>query len=326
MGQSISPSDLAPVLANHESFVLLSHARPDGDAIGSQVALKAVLEAMGKTVRALNEDGAPEYLEFLDGDAGVERPGGEPVTAQVVIALDTANRARLGERCLEAVSEVPLWVNIDHHISNEEYGDLVLVDAAAAATAEILYDIIRELNLPMPDAARDALYVAVSTDTGSFQYSNTRVRTHEMAADLLGRGLTVGPLTARIYHNHPFRRVELLTALLGTLERTEDGRIAWWTLTMDIKQRLGTEPGDSEGLIDVLRGIRGVVVCAFLEEMPDGKVRLSMRSKSAQVNVCEICGEFGGGGHAAAAGARMSGPLAGAVKRLVEATQAALGK
>jgi len=288
------------------------------------VALKAVLAAMGKRVRALNEDGAPEYLEFLEGAKDVEIPGGEAVEAEVAIALDTANRERLGARCLEAVSGVGLWVNIDHHISNEEYGDLIMVDATAAATGEILYEIIRELDLPLPDAARDALYVAVSTDTGSFQYSNTKVRTHEMAADLVGRGVDVGTLTAQIYHNHPFRRVELLAALLGTLQRSEDGRIAWWVLTMEIKERLGTEPGDGEGLIDVLRAIRGVEVCAFLEEMPDGKVRLSMRSKSTDVNVCEICGEFGGGGHALAAGARLHGPLEEAVARFLAVTKVAL--
>ncbi|MFP6857891.1 MAG: bifunctional oligoribonuclease/PAP phosphatase NrnA [Roseibacillus sp.] len=323
MGQSISPPDLAKVISDHERFVLLSHTRPDGDAIGSEVALKSVLEAMGKSVRALNEDGAPEHLEFLEGAQDVERPG-DPVDAEVVIALDTANRERLGAKCLEVVRGVGLWVNIDHHISNEEYGDLVLIDTKAAATGEILYGIIRTLDLPLPDAARDALYTAVSTDTGSFQYSNTTARTHEMAADLIGRGLEVATLTARLYHNFPFRRVELLTALLGTLERSEDGRIAWWSLPLEVKERLGTEAGDSEGLIDVMRAIRGVVVCAFLEEMPDGKVRLSMRSKSTEVNVCDICAEFGGGGHALAAGARMSGPLPKAVARMLTVTKASL--
>ena len=113
--------------------------------------------------------------------------------------------------------------------------------------------------------------VNLSTDTGSFQYSNTMVRTHEMAADLVGRGLDVGSITTKLYQNYPFRRVELLTALLGTLQRSEDGRVAWWTLPMEVKERLAVEPGDSEGLIDVMRSIRGVVVCAYVEEMPDGR-------------------------------------------------------
>lgn len=323
MGQSITVSNLAPLLADHERFVLLSHTRPDGDAIGSEVALKAVLEAMGKSVLALNEDGAPENLSFLEGARSVEQPNG-PVDAEVVIALDTANRERLGANCLEAVQEIGLWVNIDHHISNEEYGDYVLVDATAAATGEILYTIITELDLPLPAVARDALYVAVSTDTGSFQYSNTTVRTHRMAADLVGRGLDVATLTARLYHDYPYRRVELLRALLETMQLTEDGRIAWWTLSRETKERLGIQAGDSEGLVDVMRAIQGVVVCAFVEEMPDGKVRLSLRSKSTAVNVCDICAQFGGGGHALAAGARMRGPLDDAVARMLAAVTDAL--
>lgn len=324
MGQSISPSDLAPILARHERFVLLSHTRPDGDAIGSLVALQAVLRAMGKEARALNEDGAPENLLFLEGAREVELPPAEPVEAEVVIALDTANRERLGEKCLAAVAKAGTWVNIDHHISNEEYGDYVLVDATAAATGEIVYEIIRELDLPLPPMARDALYVAISTDTGSFQYPNTEVRTHQMAADLVGQGLDVGAITAQLYHDYPYRRVELLRALLGKLEQSPDGRIAWWTLALDVKKSLGVQPGDSEGLIDVMRAIRGVDVCAFLEEMPDGEVRLSMRSKNRDVSVCEICAQFGGGGHALAAGARLSGPLEEAAARVVAATEAVL--
>lgn len=321
MGRAISISDLAAVIAEHERFVLLSHTRPDGDAIGSEVALKEVLEAMGKSVRALNEDGPPEALVFL---GEVERPGGDAVEAEVVIALDTANRERLGENCLAAVAGDRLWVNIDHHISNERYGDLDLVDAEAAATGEILYQIVTELNLPLPAAARDALYVAVSTDTGSFQYTNTTARTHHMAADLVARGADVGEITARIYHDYPYRRVELLNALLETLQRSDDGRFAWWCLPNTVKERIGVQPGDSEGLIDVMRAIRGVLVCAFLEELPDGKIRLSMRSKTRTVSACEICALFGGGGHLLAAGARLRGPLEEAVERVRTASESAI--
>lgn len=324
MGRPVSTGDLAGIFAEHDRFALVSHTRPDGDAIGSVVALMAVLEAIGKTVRVFNEDGTPEHLEFLAGADRVERPGEESVEAEVVIALDTANRERLGEGCLRVLGSVPLWINIDHHISNEEYGDLILLDTGAAATGEIVHALIRDLDLPLPEAARDALYVAVSTDTGSFQYSNTTGRTHELVADLLRNGLDVATLSAKLYHDFPFRRVELLRSLLETLQRNPEGTIAWWTLSLQVKERLGTQPGDSEGLIDVLRSIRGVLVCAFLEEIPDGKVRLSMRSKTGAVNVCEICAEFGGGGHALAAGARLRGPLPEAVKRVLAATEAAM--
>ncbi len=319
MGHAIVSSDLAGVFAAHERYAILSHTRPDGDALGSQMAMKAVLESMGKEARAFNDDGVPESLRFLEGAAGIEDPSGrEAAEAEVILALDTANRSRLGENSLAAVEGAGrLWVNIDHHISNEGYGDLFLVDPGAAATGEILYHVIRELDLPLPPAARDALYVAVSTDTGSFQYANTTAGTHEMAADLVRRGADVGAITTALYHDYPFRRVELLRALLETLQRSDDGWMAWWTLPMATKERLGVMPGDGEGLIDIMRAIRGVVVCAFFEELEDGRVRVSMRSTSREADVCKVCAAFGGGGHPMAAGARLDGPLDEAVRRLV---------
>ena len=323
MGQPITASGLSEIVSGHEHFVLLSHTRPDGDAIGSEVALKSVLEELGKSVRALNEDPVPDNLLFLNGTEGIERPSGA-VETEVVIALDTANRERLGEECLTVLSEEAIWVNIDHHISNENYGDHLLIDPKAAATGEILYGLIQELNWPLPNVARDALYVALSTDTGSFQYSNTTVCTHQMAADLVGRGLDVASLTARLYHDYPYRRVELLRALLETMQISEDGRIAWWTLSYETKDRIGMQAGDSEGLIDILRAIQGVLICGFIEEMEDGKVRLSLRSKSSAVSVCDICAQFGGGGHTLAAGARMRGPLQDALARFLQAAQTSL--
>lgn len=323
MGQKITASHLSEIVSKHENFVLLSHARPDGDAIGSVVALKAVLEELGKNVVGLNEDPVPDNLRFMRGSQGVQCPSGS-LDAEVVIALDTANRERLGERCLDSLSGDQIWVNIDHHISNEKYGDYWLIDVRSAATAEILYAIIRELNWPLPDIARDALYVALSTDTGSFQYSNTSGRSHKMAADLVEQGLDVVALTSRLYHDYPLRRVELLRCLLETMQLSDDGRIAWWTLSRGTKKRIGIQAGDGEGLIDVLRAIQGVLVCGFIEEMDDGKIRFSLRSKNSSVNVCDICAHFGGGGHALAAGAKTAGPLDEAVLRFVEVTQKAL--
>jgi phosphoesterase RecJ-like protein len=210
-------------------------------------------------------------------------------------------------------------VNIDHHISNEEYGDLVHVDDKAAAVGEIVYLLAKELELEIPDRARDALYVAASTDTGSFQYSNATARTLRMAADLVERGVSVGELNTAIYHDYPFRRVQLLTELLGTLERSTDGRVAWWLLRQEVKDRLEIQPGDSEGLVDVMRAIRGVVACVFFEELKEGDLRISMRSLTEKVNVCEVCAQFGGGGHILASGARYGGPTEEVMREVLAA-------
>jgi bifunctional oligoribonuclease and PAP phosphatase NrnA len=311
--------EIAAVLRGHDKFVILSHVRPDGDAIGSQLALGAALMACGKHVRIINEDGLPENLAFLRGAGVVETPPSEPLDVEVAIAVDTAAKPRLGERALHAASKAKLWINIDHHVSNPGYGDLNHVDAASPATGQILYELLVFAGLPFPEISRDALYVAISTDTGSFQYPSTSARTYEIGADLIRRGLDVGDINSATYDNHPRRRVELMRALLNTLEIGADGLVAHWELRHKTRLDLELQPEDSEGLIDTIRGIRGVQVAVFFEELPDGRVRISMRSKDRRFDVCEIAMAFGGGGHALAAGIRMDGPLEQAKQRVLEA-------
>jgi phosphoesterase RecJ-like protein len=312
---------IGEVLRSHQSFVLLSHVRPDGDAIGSQLALGFSLLAMGKSVRMINEDGLPENLAFLSGSERIECPPAVPLDVEVAIALDTATKPRLGEAALNAAANAQLWLNIDHHISNPKYGDLNLIDATSPATGEIIYDLITALELPLPAETRDAIYVAVSTDTGSFQYPSTTARTYQMAADLVRRGLDVGTINSLTYDDHPYRRLELMRALLNTLERSPDGVVAHWEMREQVRQELALRPEDSEGLIDVIRAIRGVRLAVFFEELPDGKVRVSMRSKDRELDVCKIATAFGGGGHALAAGIRMKGPFEEAKARVLEAIQ-----
>jgi phosphoesterase RecJ-like protein len=305
-----TPEQIASVLRGYRSFALLSHVRPDGDAIGSLLGLGCSLLAAGKSVRMFNEDGVPENLTFLAGAGRIEGPPDGAVDAEVVIALDTATRPRLGERCLAAVSHIGRWLNIDHHISNTRYAELNFIDATSPATGEILYELITGLDLPLPPESRDALYVAVSTDTGSFQYPSTTAKTYDMAADLIRRGLDVGTINSLTYDNHPYRRLELLRALLNSLELAHGGMVAHWTLDAATRAALELRAEDSEGLIDVIRAIRGVQVAAFFEETPDGQSRVSLRSKDKRLDVCKIAAAFGGGGHSLAAGIRMKNPIA----------------
>lgn len=303
-------SEIGKAIADHNSFAVVSHVRPDGDAIGSVLALGHALEQLGKSVRYLNNDGCPKSLEFLPGSEKVEISGEVGVLeVEVAITLDTAAHMRIGEGSLEAIKNAKLLINIDHHISNPGYGDLSYVDPNSPATGQIIYELLISLGLPVSRISRDSIYVAVSTDTGSFQYPGTTQRTYEMAADLVGRGLNVGEINQLIYDNQPYRRVELMRALLNTLDRSDDGLIVWWDLPMATKNELELLDDDSEGLIDFIRSVHGVVVAVFFEDLDGGKVRVSMRSKDARVNASEICGVFGGGGHALAAGIRMPGPL-----------------
>lgn len=329
MAEDISITRLVALFESHSSFILGSHLRPDGDAIGSMLGLGLTLERLGKAVTYLHQDGVPGNLAFLEksGEEKVQQTSGvESCPGDVFVALDTANEERLGESVLALVPETTIRITIDHHITNERYGDHVWVDAEAPATAQMVWELAQAGGWEIPAEARAALYVGVSTDTGSFQYANTTARTHEMVADLLEAGLDVAEVNRLTYQNFPYRRVELLRGLLETLQRSEDGRLAWWTLTMEMKQAAGYQPGDSEGLVDVMRGIDEVMACVFFEEISDGTIRVSTRSKSPDINVSELCGLFGGGGHILAAGARLEGPIEEAREKVVAALKEAAAK
>jgi phosphoesterase RecJ-like protein len=298
-------------------FAVLGHVRPDGDALGSQLALGLSLKQLGKDVRIWNEEGMLEKYSFLPNANLLTKPPAEPEDVDVAIALDTAIQNRLGTT-LPAVRSAKLWINVDHHPSNPGYGDLVYIDPKSPATGQILFELIKSEKLPIDAAVAENLYVAISTDTGSFQYPNTTARTFEIAAELVRAGVDVGRVSQLTYENYPRRRVELLRDLLGTMRFNANDRFASFSLSLATAKKLGVLPEDNEGLIDHLRAIRGVIVAAFFEELPEGKVRVSMRSKSEKVDVCAICEKFGGGGHVLAAGARVRGSLAEVEKKILE--------
>jgi bifunctional oligoribonuclease and PAP phosphatase NrnA len=316
-------AEIGRVLREHNKFAVLSHVRPDGDALGSTLALALSLKGLGKEVRAWNEEGMLEKYNFLAQAELLTRPPSEPEDFDIVVALDTAVQNRLGSTT-SAVRHAKLWINIDHHPSNPRYGDLVYIDPTAPATGQILFEFLTNQNFPITPEIAENLYAAISTDTGSFQYPNTTVRTFEIAAELVRCGVEVGRISQLLYENFPRRRIELLRELLSTMQFGCDGKLAWFSLSQAAALALGVIPEDNEGLIDHLRAIRGVIVAIFFEELIDGKVRVSMRSKNEAVDVCAICTQFGGGGHVLAAGARVRGTLSEVEKKIVEQACAAI--
>jgi bifunctional oligoribonuclease and PAP phosphatase NrnA len=311
-------AQIGSALREHHRFAVLSHVRPDGDALGSQLALALSLQLLGKDVTAWNEDGLLEKYDFLPGGERLTRPPREPKDFDVAIALDTATQNRLGTAG-ESVRQAKTWINIDHHPSNPGYGDLVYIDPTSPATGQILFELIKSERLPMDPAIAENLFVAISTDTGSFQYPNTTARTFEIGAELVRGGVEVGRVSQLLYENYPRRRTELLKELLGTMRFEANGKIASFSLSLKIAAGLGVRPEDNEGLIDHLRAICGVIVAVFFEELAEGKVRVSMRSKNERVDVSAICQKFGGGGHKLAAGARIRGTLAEVEQQILEA-------
>lgn len=316
-------TDIAEILRTRQRFVVMSHVRPDGDALGCTIAMALCLRQLGKDVVAWNEEGVLEKFRYLPGHEIVSQPPAEPQEFDVAIMLDTSVQDRTG-RCLPAVKHADVWINIDHHVTNPRFGDIVHIDPSTPATGQILYELFRAGDLPLSYEMADNLYVAISTDTGSFQYAGTTARTYEIGAELIRAGVNVADLSRKMYENYPRRRLELLRGLLNTLRFSSADRCASVSLSQATAAQLGALPEDNEGLIDHIRAIQGVQVAAFFEELPEEKVRLSLRSKDERFNASALCAQFGGGGHPLAAGARIKGTLAEVQEKVLSAIDHAL--
>jgi phosphoesterase RecJ-like protein len=318
MKENCRLEEIADVLRSRQRFVIMSHVRPDGDAYGCELAMAHCLRQMGKDVTVWNEDGMTPKYSFLPGSKLLTKPTAEPQEFEVALALDTAVQNRLGT-CLQSIKRADLWINIDHHVSNDRYGDMAYIDPVAPAAGQILFELFRSQDLPLTYQMADNLYIAILTDTGCFTYPNTTARTYEIGAELVKLGVNVGKLSQDMYENNPRRRLELLRALLNVLKFTSNDKVASFALSLETAQSLAAEPEDNEGLIDHIRSLEGVIVAAFFEELPGGKIRISLRSKDPRADVCKVCAQFGGGGHTLAAGARLTGTLAEAQERVLAA-------
>jgi phosphoesterase RecJ-like protein len=316
-----SLAEIASILRQATNIGIVAHVRPDGDAIGSVLGLGLSLRALGKNVYTLLEDEVPLNLAFLPGAATVKQPNGEPLDIDLAITLDTATHERIGQGCMVALSAAPVLVNIDHHPTNPRYGNLNHIDATQPATGQIIYDLLSAHDFPMDDAIRQNLFTAISTDTGSFQFSCTTARTHRIVAEMMEAGLDTAHLAKLLYQTYPARRLELMKAMLNEMAFRADGRIVSWQLTQALMQSIDMEAGDTEGLIDTLRMIDTVISAVIFEELPDGKIRVSARSKDSRLDVSAVCGQFGGGGHRMASGARMRGPMATAADTFLTALE-----
>ena len=314
------------VIREHKTFCIVGHVRPDGDCIGSQLALALALRNEGKQVTVWNEDAVPQKLKFLDPEGLFQKPRrGEKFNC--VIATDCASFARLG-KAGECAGERKVLINIDHHASNPRYGDVNWISPRDPSCGELIYRLIKVARWPITKPMADLLFTAISTDTGSFQYATTRPGTFHAGAELVTRGANLAKICNEVYQSYPVSRAKLLQHVYSKFRLTDHDRIAWFWLKQKDFTRTGAEADDTEGLIDHIRDIEPVVVACVFEELEPGLTRISLRSKSDRVNVSEICGQFGGGGHPAAAGARIAGtPLSvqrkviGALKRALKAAK-----
>lgn len=309
-------------LRESQTVCVVGHIRPDGDCIGSQLGLTLALQNEGKKVLCWNQDPLPHKLAFLDPKKLFQTP--EPGQRfDCVVATDSASLERLGT-VADCIQERGQLINIDHHPSNTRYGDLNWVSAREPSAGELIFRLLKAANWPITNAISDCLFTAVSTDTGSFQYPTTRPATYHVAAELVKRGANLARICDEVYQSFPLSRVRLLKHVYNNFRLTHQNQIAYFWLKKADYVRTGAEATDSEGLIDHIRAIEPVVVACVFEEIEPEMTRISLRSKSGHVNVNEIAGQFGGGGHHAAAGARITGHPLAVQRRVIAAIKKAL--
>jgi phosphoesterase RecJ-like protein len=273
-------------------------------------------------VTCWNQDLLPRKLAFLDPTHLLQppKPGRQ---FDCVIATDCASFERLGAAG-ENIKNRKILVNIDHHESNTRYGDLNWIAARQPSTGELIFRLLRAANWAVTPPIADCLFTAISTDTGSFQYPSTRPNTYYVAGKLVDRGADLARVCNEVYQSYPLSRVRLLRHVFNHFHLTHDNQIAYFWLKKADFSRTGAGPDDAEGLIDHIRAIEPVTVACVFEEMEPELTRISLRSKSEKVNVNDIAGQFGGGGHPAAAGARIAGKPLSVQRNVISAVKRAL--
>lgn len=308
------PGDLRAVLSvlqQGRRFAVCSHARPDGDAIGSMLACSMMLAQMGKQADLISADPVPLIYRGLPCATTIRqasRLDGD-YDAVILLECDGTPRTRvagLNERFL---------VNIDHHVSGRRFAQVNWIDTDACAVGEMVYRLARAADVAVTAEMAACLYTAVLTDTGSFCYEGTDAHAFELARELVGRGADPAAIAREVYFANPLSKMLLLGAALSNLRR--DGRLAWLWVTHADLQRTGAAEEDCEGIVNYAIGIAGVEGAVLLRELPDRRVRLSLRSKGS-LDVARIAARFGGGGHCHAGGCTIEGPLSAAIERILE--------
>ena len=305
-----------------QQFCVVGHIRPDGDCIGSQLALTLALQSQGLDVCCWNQDPAPAKLQFMDAEGLLKAP--EPDRAfDCVIAVDAASYERLGT-VADHIQSRKLLINIDHHPSNTRYGDINWIASHSASSGEMIYQLIQAARWPLSRPIADCLFTAISTDTGSFQYPSTSQSTFETAGQLVKKGADLGAICDEVYQSYSLSRVRLLKRVYNQFKLTEENQIAYLWLKKTDYAKSGATREDTEGLIDHIRAIEPVLVACLFEEIEPGETRISLRSKDPAVNVDTIARQFGGGGHKAASGARVEGKPLTIQRRVISAIRKAL--
>ncbi len=306
------PETITRSIYEKESFVLLTHLHPDGDALGSLLGLADILDCMGKKVFCFLEEPVSQLFTFLPDSERIQtdlaalhhfvQAGDDKVIA---IALDCGDDNRLGKYKAELLAITP-FVVIDHHKSHKDYGEYRWVEPSCSSTGEMVFELAMALGVDISYSCAYDLFVAICTDTGSFRYDSTQARTLQIAGELVGKGVKPAEISCHLYDNFSVVRLQLLKLVLATMTLHAADRIACIHVSQDMLRQSGAELQDVEGFIEYPRSLRAARVAVFLKEGQNGQIAVSLRSKG-DFDVAEIAKSFNGGGHRNAAGFRFSG-------------------
>jgi phosphoesterase RecJ-like protein len=296
--------------------VVIGHQRPDGDCIGSQVALCRVLRSQGIDAIGVNPDKVPRRIKFLIGDTPFYQRDEVPHDGRLSLFTDCADHGRAGDKVRELYPE-PFGC-FDHHLSNHGFGRHNFVDTASAATAEVLTGLFLDAGLPIDKTTAQALYTGIMTDTGQFRFASTSVRVFALAAELVARGAEPALAGQELYERESFGKLKLLKYYIGSLKLECGGRVCIGVLRNGIFEEMGASVEDTEGLVDYARSIEGVDIGVLIEERP-GVIKASLRAKHGGLRMDTLAAQFNGGGHASAAGLNCKATLAEFYPKLLAA-------
>ncbi len=296
------------------NIVILSHAAPDGDSLGSSLALYNYLLEHNKQVTVIVDDEVPHIYKFLKGADKIERVGYAD-DFDLAVVVDSSDAERLGKTDRYLANKK--IINIDHHLSNSKFGTYNIVDSKASATAEIIYEIFESQNIVMSKDIAECIYVGIVTDTGQFQYSNTTSKTHRITESLLNKGVEPAQIFKLVYQNNTKGKTKLIAYAINSLEFYCEDRISSMVLTKDDYLSVGATDEDTEGIINFGRDIISVELAILFKESSENKVKVSFRSKN-KIDVNILAGEFGGGGHKSAAGATIIGKMEDVKKSVLD--------
>ncbi|MBO8158308.1 bifunctional oligoribonuclease/PAP phosphatase NrnA [Thermosyntropha sp.] len=300
--------DVCAKLLSNDNYIITGHVIPDGDCIGSMVGLYLGLKSLGKKTYMFLEDKVPDIYNYLPAAKFIKSPQAVDITDYNLVFLDCSDRERAG-RTIAGYFDSPKYTfNIDHHLTNDFFADYNYVDVSASSTAEIVYNVLQQIQVKISPEIAEALYTGIIMDTGNFQYSNTKSSTFEIASCLLDKGVDLDKLRINLFESKSKEEILLLAAALRTINFSCNDRIAWMTLSYEDVKSIGALRLHPEGIINYTRMIKGVEVGILFREIEPGLVKIGFRSKG-EIDVAALASKLGGGGHKRAAGASKEGSL-----------------